>query len=83
MSLRADRSQSNLFCPFTKALCSPDCMLFLTRVPAGVVCDEMLEGEGHCSISVLAGHIANESHIGGNYLGNTLGYRYREDGDEG
>lgn len=56
-------------CPFTSdGACHTNCMLFATAVDSDVTYGDMGSGDGHCSLAVMASHIASERHHGGNYL---------------
>ena len=68
------------FCPFDGEACSPNCMMFLTFAEANVVERESeTEGEGACSVAVMASHTASENHYGGNYLVKSLGFRKKKE----
>ena len=70
----------SLFCPFTKRLCQPNCMLFLKHAGADVINETPSnDGEGVCSIAALSSHLISENHIGGNYLTYFIEFELKEE----
>lgn len=70
-------------CPFrSDGLCHPGCMLLLAW--SEEVQGAVDKGQMHCSIAVLASHMASDRHFGGNYLMRTVivGYGDEEELDE-
>ena len=69
MTVEKTKVKIDILCPFMPdGKCHANCMLLLKYVDAGTVEANIMEGEGCCSLAVMASHISSEKHYGGNYL---------------
>lgn len=67
------------YCPFADdGRCRPNCMMMLVWTDKFTVVSDTDHGEGMCSFSVLASHVASQKHFGGNYLTQSMVFDNRE-----